>query len=395
VWSHLQIAANPEDIRTVRLGSGGANAVLGCDLVVSASQKTMDTTRLGVTRMVVNTHQQMTGEFTRKADFEFPDQSLRHTINKGVGEGQADFVDATRMATALLGDSIGTNMFMLGYAYQRGLVPVSAEAIEKAIELNGAAVKMNQAAFLWGRHAAVDAAAVERIIAPTVEMAASTRFSQSLDELIQRREEFLTGYQNVAYGQKYRALVDRVRLVESAKTMGSIALTETVARYYFKLMAYKDEYEVARLYTEGAFGERIKSQFEGDYKLHFHLAPPLLARRNEQGELTKSEFGSWVFSAFKLLAGLRGLRGTALDVFGYTKERRRERQLIEEYERLLDELTAGLQPENHALAVQIASIPEEIRGYGHVKTRSLTAAKEKEARLLREFRSPIDQRAAA
>jgi indolepyruvate ferredoxin oxidoreductase len=177
--------------------------------------------------------------------------------------------------------------------------------------------------------------------------------------------------------------------------MGSIALTETVARYYFKLMAYKDEYEVARLYTEGAFGERIKSQFEGDYKLHFHLAPPLLARRNEQGELTKSEFGSWVFSAFKLLAGLRGLRGTALDVFGYTKERRRERQLIEEYERLLDELTAGLQPENHALAVQIASIPEEIRGYGHVKTRSLTAAKEKEARLLREFRSPIDQRAAA
>jgi indolepyruvate ferredoxin oxidoreductase len=254
---------------------------------------------------------------------------------------------------------------------------------------------MNQAAFLWGRRAAVDAAAVERIIAPKVEVAASTRFSQSLDELIQRREEFLTGYQNAAYAQKYRALVNRVRLVESAKTKGSTFLTETVARYYFKLMAYKDEYEVARLYTQGAFGERIKSQFEGDYKLHFHLAPPLLARRNEQGELTKSEFGPWVFSAFKLLARLRGLRGTALDVFGYTEERRRERQLIEEYERLLDELTAGLQPENHALAVQIASIPEEIRGYGHVKTRSLTAAKEKEAGLLREFRSPTDQRAAA
>ena len=184
VWSHLQIAANPEDIRTVRLGSGGANAVLGCDLVVSASQKTMDTTRSGVTRMVVNTHQQMTGEFTRNADFEFPDQALRHTISNGVGAGQADFVDATRMATALLGDSIATNMFMLGYAYQRGLVPVSADAIEKAIELNGAAVKMNQAAFLWGRRTVVDSAAVERIIAPKAEVATGARFSQSLDELI-------------------------------------------------------------------------------------------------------------------------------------------------------------------------------------------------------------------
>jgi indolepyruvate ferredoxin oxidoreductase len=395
VWSHLQIAANPEDIRTVRLGSGGANAVLGCDLVVSASQKTMDTTRPGVTRMVVNTHQQMTGEFTRKADFEFPDQSLRHTISKGVGEGQADFVDATRMATALLGDSIAANMLMLGYAYQRGLMPVSAEAIDKAIELNGTAVKMNQAAFLWGRRAAVDSAAVERIIAPKAQVAASTRLSQSLDELIQRRVEFLTGYQNAAYARKYRALVDKVRHAESGKTKGLTGLTEAVARYYFKLMAYKDEYEVARLYAEGGFGEKIKSQFEGDYKLRFHLAPPLLAQRNDRGELTKSEFGAWVFSAFKLLAKLRRLRGTALDIFGYTAERRSERQLVGDYAQLLEELMGGLRPENHALAVELASIPEEIRGYGHVKMRSLTAAKEKEAKLLTEFRSPAEQRAAA
>jgi indolepyruvate ferredoxin oxidoreductase len=395
VWSHLQIAASPEDIKTVRLGSGGASAVLGCDLVVSASQKTMDTTRLGFTRMVVNTHQQMTGEFTHNADFEFPGQSLRHTITKGVGDGQADFVDATRTATALLGDSIATNMFMLGYAYQRGLVPVSSEAIDKAIELNGAAVKMNQAAFLWGRRAAVDLAAIERIIAPKAQSAASSRFSQSLDELVQRREEFLTRYQNTAYAKKYRALVDQVRLAEDAKTNGLTGLTEAVARYYFKLMSYKDEYEVARLYVESGFAERIKSEFEGEYKLHFHLAPPLLARRNEQGELIKSEFGAWVFSAFKLLAKLRALRGTGLDIFGYTVERRSERQLISDYAQLLGELMAGLRPENHALAVQISSIPEEIRGYGHVKMRSLAAAKEKQARLLAEFRSPTAQRAAA
>ena len=396
VWSHLQIAPSPEDIKTVRLGFGGANAVLGCDLVVSASQKTMDTTRSGVTRMVVNTHQQMTGDFTRNADFDFPGESLRNTITKGAGGGgQVDFVDATRMATALLGDSIATNMFMLGYAYQRGLVPLSSEAVDRAIELNGAAVKMNQAAFLWGRRAAVDAPAVQRIIAPKADGTASSRFSRSLDELIQRRQEFLAAYQNAAYAQKYLSLVEQVRHAESAKTKGLTGLTEAVARCYFKLMAYKDEYEVARLYAQSGFAERVNSQFEGDYKLRFHLAPPLLARRNEQGELTKSEFGTWVLSAFKLLAKLRGLRGTALDVFGYTAERRAERQLVVDYEQVLGELMAGLRPENHGLAVQIASIPEQIRGYGHVKMRSLAAAKEKQARLLTEFRSPATERAAA
>jgi indolepyruvate ferredoxin oxidoreductase len=213
--------------------------------------------------------------------------------------------------------------------------------------------------------------------------------------MIRRREEFLTAYQNDKYAQKYRALVEKVRAVENAKTKGLTSLTEAVARYYFKLMAYKDEYEVARLYVESGFAEKIQSQFEGDYKLHFHLAPPLLARRNEQGELRKAEFGSWVFGAFKLLAKLRGLRGTALDVFGYTAERRIERQVIEDYAGLLDEVAGALRPENHALAVELASFPEDIRGYGHVKTRSLAAATEKLARLLAEFRSPTGQRAAA
>jgi len=395
VWSHLQIAAKPEDIRTVRLGSGGAKLVLGCDFVVSASQKTMDTTREG-TRMVVNTHQQMTGEFTRNANIQFPAQSLRRTITKGVGEANAEFVDATRIATALMGDSIATNLFMLGYALQKGLVPVSSEAINKAIELNGAAVKMNQAAFLWGRRAAVDLAAIERLIAPKPDVAATTEMSRTLEETVARRAQFLIGYQNAAYAEKYRNLVERVRQVESSRTKGLGGFSEAVARYYFKLLAYKDEYEVARLYADPAFMQKIKSQFEGDYKLHFHLAPPLLAKRDRAtGELRKAEYGTWVFTAFKLLVKLRGLRGTAFDIFGYTQERRMERQVIVEYEATIEELVGKLSSDNHALAVKIASIPEDIRGYGHVKARSLGIAKAKQADLLAAFRSPEAVRSAA
>ncbi len=302
VWSHLQIAAKPEDIRTVRLGSGGARLVLGCDFVVSASQKTMDATREG-TRMVVNTHQQMTGEFTRNANIQFPGQSLKRTITKGVGESNAEFVDATRIATALMGDSIATNLFMLGYALQKGLVPVSSEAINKAIELNGAAVKMNQAAFLWGRRAAVDLAAIERLIAPKADVVPAMEIARTLEDTVARRVEFLTGYQDAAYAEKYRSLVERVKQVESSRTKGLSGLSEAVARYYFKLLAYKDEYEVARLYADPAFMQKIKSQFEGDYKLHFHLAPPLLAKRDPgTGELRKAEYGAWVFMAFRLLA---------------------------------------------------------------------------------------------
>ena len=395
VWSHLQIATHAEDIKTVRLGSGGAKLVLGCDMVVSASQKTMDTTREG-TRMIVNTHQQMTREFARSPNVQFPGQSLKRTIAKGVGESNAEFVDATRIATALLGDSIATNMFMLGYAYQRGLVPVGAEAINKAIELNGAAVKMNQAAFLWGRRAAADLPAVERLVAPKPAAAAVTRLAQSFEEMMAKRVEFLTGYQNAAYAEKYRRLVERVKLAESAQARGFTGLAEAVARYYFKLLAYKDEYEVARLYADPVFMEKIKSQFEGDYKLHFHLAPPLFSKRDPvSGELRKSEYGSWVFTAFKLLARLRGLRGTAFDIFGYTAERRMERRLIADYEAAIDDILVRLEPDNHFLAVKIAAIPEDIRGFGHVKERHVKLAKASEAELLAALRDPQAGRSAA
>jgi len=285
---------------------------------------------------------------------------------------------------------------MLGFAHQRGLVPVSAEAIAKAIELNGAAVKMNQAAFLWGRRVAVDATAVERMIAPKALTDTGRRLSQSLDELIERRVAFLTAYQNAAYAERYRSLVQRVRQAEAAKIKGAADLAEAVARYAFKLMAYKDEYEVARLYAQSGFLECIAAQFEGNYQLHFHLAPPLFAKRDRlTGELRKREYGPWIFTAFKLLPSLRGLRGSALDIFGYTKERRTERQLMIDYEHLINEIIERLSPANHALAVELASIPEEIRGYGHVKMRNLAAAQAKQKTLLEQFHAPQERRVAA
>jgi indolepyruvate ferredoxin oxidoreductase len=395
VWSHLQIANKLEDIRTTRLGSGGAKVMVGCDFVTSASEKSMDMVREGASRAVVNLHQQMTGDFTRNTEMQFPASSLQRTISNGVGEGNVHFVEATRIATALLGNSIATNMFMLGMAFQKGLVPVGSEAINKAIELNGTAVKMNQAAFLWGRRAAVDLAAVERLIGPKAEVAKSARLSQTLDETIERRVGFLTGYQNAGYASRYSSLIEKVRDAE-ARIRGHGGLAEAVARYYFKLLAYKDEYEVARLFTDGSFKQKVASMFEGDYKLHFHLAPPLLAKRHsESGELVKSEYRAWVFGAFKILAKLKFLRGGRLDVFGYTKERRVERQLISEYEKTVGELLASLSEDNHALAVRIAGIPEDIRGFGHVKERNMEKAKAKRSELLALFRSPQAAKAAA
>jgi len=395
VYSHLQIASHPDDIKTVRLGSGGARVVLGCDLVVSASQKAMDTTRPG-TRMVVNRHEQMTGDFTRNPDFRFPRDALRDTIEQGVGEGNAEFVAASRLATTLMGDSIATNMFMLGFAFQRGFIPVSSEAINRAIEMNGAAVKMNQAAFLWGRRTAHDPVAVGRLVAPKSTPVAVEPV-ESLDAIIARREAFLTAYQNADWAQRYRHLVDEVRRAEADKAKGFQGLTEAVARYFFKLMAYKDEYEVARLYAAPEFRQKLEAQFEGPFALKFHLAPPLLARRDAAtGQLQKAEYGAWVMGVFRLLARFRFLRGTAFDPFGYTRERRTERALISEYESTLRTLLVSLSHDNHSLAVRIASIPEDIRGFGHVKEKHLEAARACQAELLTAFDAPVPsgQRAA-
>jgi indolepyruvate ferredoxin oxidoreductase len=269
-------------------------------------------------------------------------------------------------------------------------VPLSAEALEHAIELNGEAVKMNVAAFRWGRRTAHDPAAVESFVTAATRTTQDRKLSHSLDERIERRVEFLAGYQNTAYAQRYRDLVSKVREAETRTVPGETGLAEAVTRYYFKLLAYKDEYEVARLFTSGAFQKQVEAAFEGEkLRYTFHLAPPILGRKdNSTGLPKKTSFGPWMMRAFGYLARLKGLRGTAFDPFGYSVERKTERRLIGDYETLLTEIVAKLGARNHALAIALAAIPEKIRGFGHVKARHLEAAKKEEADLLAKFRSP-------
>ncbi|MTI73814.1 MAG: indolepyruvate ferredoxin oxidoreductase family protein [Stenotrophomonas sp.] len=444
VTTHIRIARAPADIHAVRIAAGEADLVLGCDMVVVNDYWALSKVRGERSQVVLNTYEAMPGTFTTHPDMQFPAADIIAGVKVALGGRDPILLDATQLATALLGDAIASNLFILGFAWQQGLVPLSLEALMRAIELNGAAIEMNQRAFAWGRLAAIDPQAVQQAAglvrnAPTEAertpgtlrelppgewegseagapsaprnpgnepevrgLPASdphpgdapfatlddTRLSRSLDELIARRSGFLVDYQDAAYANRYRQLVDAVRQAEQRVAPGSTALTEAVARYFFKLMAYKDEYEVARLYTRGDFLKRVAQQFEGDYQVRFHLAPPLLAKRDEHGRLQKKEYGPWMFRAFGLLAKLKFLRGGRFDVFGHTAERRGERQLIADYEQTLHELLGSLDARRLALAVEIASIPEHIRGYGHVKEAHLHEAKAREAALLATWRNP-------
>ena len=382
VFSHVKLARAPEDIHAVRVAPGGADLILGCDFVVSGSRAVLSTIKGAATGVVVNAAEVFPGDFTRNPDFSLPTERLKRAIQSAAG-GAAKFVDATAAARAALGNSIGANMFMLGYAYQAGFVPLSSAAIRRAIELNGEAVEMNLAAFAWGRAAFANPASIAAFARAPAEAA-----PDDLASLVAKRVEFLTAYQDRAYAERYRALVDEVAKAEQAKAPGRAGLALAVARYAFKVMAYKDEYEVARLYTDGAFAKALSEAFEGDLKLTVHLAPPILGRKDPRTGLpVKTAFGPWMLRAFSLLAKLKGLRGGALDIFGYSAERRAERQLIEDYFALVRELIAKLDADNHALAVTLASLPEKVRGYGHVKARHLAAAKEEWANGLASWRS--------
>jgi indolepyruvate ferredoxin oxidoreductase len=388
VYSHIRIANSPDDIHAIRIAASGADLVLGGDIVVAGAKKVLGAMKSGTTRVVVNTAEFLPGDFTRNTEFSLPTERLKRAITGHAGRERTHFVDASRLATALLGNSIGANMFMLGYAYQLGALPLSAEAIERAIEMNGEAVPMNIAAFRYGRRAVVEPKALELLIEPRPQdQNDSLRLSLSFAETVDRRTEFLTGYQNPNYARRYRNWVEKIRAVEAEKAPGRCGLAEAVARYLFKLMAYKDEYEVARLYSETSFLDRIKSSFDGDkLRFEFHLAPPLLARRDPAtGEPRKMSFGPWMLKAFAVLAKFKFLRGTVFDPFGYSHERRTERQLVDDYERLLGEISEHLTPANHDVAVALAAVPEKIRGFGPVKQRHLAAAKAEEAALRDNF----------
>ena len=377
VMSHVKIAADPAQLHATRLGTGGADLVIGCDLVVTASNEALATMNPARTRAAINATAAPTADFVRNANWRLPGADLQADIADSTGAKNADFIPAAELATNLMGDSIATNMFMLGYSWQKGWIPLERASLERAVELNGVAVEFNLKSFLWGRRAAVDLERVRRIASPAEVIPIGQHLSRNLDEMVERREKLLTEYQDAAYAARYRALVDRVRKIEHDR-LGSSQLTEAVARYYAKLLAYKDEYEVARLHADPKFLEALQGQFEGGYRLVFHLAPPILARTNPAtGEPRKMQFGPWMLSAMRLLAKLKGLRGTAFDPFGRTDERRTERALITEYEQAVEKLLGGLTRDNVALAIEIASLPETIRGYGHVKVKSIADARKK------------------
>jgi indolepyruvate ferredoxin oxidoreductase len=389
VYSHMRIAERSEDIHAIRIAAGAADLVLGGDIVVAGNKKVLAAVKHGTTEMVINLAEFLPGDFTRNADFSLPTERLKRAIIADAGREKTHFIDATRAATALFGNSVGANIFLVGYAYQLGAIPLSAASIERAIELNGEAVEMNKAALHWGRRAAHEPAAVEALIKPAPEAVSEGRtLSRSFEETVARRVAFLAAYQNAAYAARYR-LVEKAKAVEAAQAPGKSGLADAVARYLFKLMAYKDEYEVARLYADGSFAKQVERELGGEHlRFYVHLAPPLLARTDKvTGEPKKITFGPWIFPLFGLLAKFKFLRGTVFDPFGYSTERKTERALVRDYEAMLEEVLAKLSPNNHHIAVGLAAIPEKIRGFGHVKLRHLKAAKADEAALLDQFRA--------
>jgi len=387
VFSHVKLAAKPDNIQAIRVAAGSADLVLGCDFIVSGSTKVLAAIRKDETGVLINTAEVYPGEITRDADFTLPFEEIKRAISQA-GGSRTHFFDASRMAIALLGNSIGANMIMLGFAWQQGLVPLEEASILRAIELNGESVGMNQAAFAWGRRQAAEPAAVEAAIKRRQNIA-NPPPATSLDEVIERRVELLRAYGGPAYVRRFLALVSHTAAIERSKRPGETALTEAVARNFAKLLAIKDEYEVARLYSDGTFARELVQTFDGDLKLTYHLAPPILAPRNSKGQPLKITVGPWMITGFKLLASLRGLRKMPFDIFGFTRERRAERALIRDYEVLLTEVLAGLTCENHGLAIALASIPEHIRGYGHVKMKNLAVAKAEEAQLLAQYRQGL------
>jgi len=395
-WSHVLIGATQEAIRTTRVSMAAADLIMGCDPIVTAGKETVLRMASGRTHVALNVHSTPTAGFVKDGNWQNPAQACAQEIAKAVGEAAVGSFNADAAAVKLLGDSLYTNPMMLGYAWQKGWIPLSRESLLRAIELNAVAVAQNQTAFEWGRHAAHHWAAVEKLLDPgqVIEF----RRAPALDEVVAKRVEFLTAYQNAAYAQDYLACVNKVRQAESAGG-ASLSLSDAVARNLFKLMAYKDEYEVARLHADAAFHRRIGDMFEGDFSLHYHLAPPLLAKKNDKGELQKQKFGPATLRLFKLLAALKGLRGTALDVFGRSEERRQERALIVEYKACVEELLGGVGNFSDAsqvrLAVEIARVPEQIKGFGHVKARNLAAARQNWQALMARFRATAPARLAA
>ncbi len=396
VTSHVRVAADPAALHATRIAGGAADLVLGCDIVVAVGAESLSRMGKGRTTAVLNRDVAPTFEFAANPDLDLSPQAMEEAVAAAAGAEACHFLPATSLATALLGDALFTNPFLLGYAYQLGRLPVGRGALERAIQLNGKAVEANLRAFAWGRLAAHDLGAVERVARP----ARSAEEAPGLEALLARRVEELTAYQDAAYARRYREWVERVAARERELGADETPLAEAVASYYFKLLAYKDEYEVARLMSDPGFRRQLDSQFAGDYRLQWHAAPPriplldaLLRRRDpDTGRTRKIALGGWSFRFLSVLARFKFLRGTRFDPFGASAHRRLERALVAEYEQTLSELLRDLTPQNRALAVEIASLPEQIRGFESVKEQHLERARARQAELLAAWRGDLPGR---
>jgi len=392
--SHVRLAASPAGLHAARVAARQADVLLGCDLMVGAGKDALGTMDAKRTCAVMNTDVAPTGAFTQNPDWQTSPDAMLQRVREAALVSES--LDATSIAVALMGDAVATNVFLLGYAWQRGWIPLGEAALLRAIELNGAAVPMNQAAFAWGRQAALDL--------PTVRAAAGLdkrgvvvmmpQRTPSLDAVLADRTMRLTGYQDAAYARRYESFVRDIAALEQQRT-GSDRFAREVAVSLYKLMAYKDEYEVARLYAETGFFDRVAQQFEGDYSLRFHLAPPLFSKRDANGHLVKRPYGPWIATAYRWLAKAKRLRGTPLDIFGYTEERRGERAAISEFESLMRRVADELTAERQAVALELARIPQTVRGFGHVKEHNRLAAQARQQRLLAEFEQPGPRQARA
>ncbi|MBT7372177.1 MAG: indolepyruvate ferredoxin oxidoreductase family protein, partial [Gammaproteobacteria bacterium] len=385
VVSHVRVGTSQKAINAVRIPAGDADLLLGCDLVVAAGDEAIAKVNIERSHAVVNANASTTADFITDPDVQVPEEAMKSLIAKEVGNDKTRFIQATELVTRLLGDSIASNMFLLGFALQSGLVPVSREALEAAIELNGVAVDFNLKALMWGRWAAVDIGVVQE----TAGVKQKFEPIDDLDELIADRVARLTLYQSGAYAEEYRGFVETVRKTESERGLGT-GYSKAMARSLFKLMACKDEYEVARLYSDGSFARQLDILFEASRSMSFHLAPPLFSRKDkETGMPRKSRFPGATIWVFRLLAPFKFLRGTIFDPFGYLQDRIEERETLIVWRRLFASIAGELSPDNYRAAVKLAELPLEIRGYGHIKTKNLRKVNARKEILMSEFRGEL------
>ena len=388
VLSHVRLSEHTADVTCSRIVTGTADLVIAADEVVASSKELLTLCEGSRTAGVINSHVIPTADFIRNRDFNFQSRKINSILESALRKDSA-FVDFTKPAEALLGDSIATNIMMLGYAYQKGLLPLSAAAIEQAIEVNGVSIKMNTEAFRLGRLAVAEPARLEAMMkGQDAPVAPKTLDAMSLDEIIAHRTQLLTDYQNARLAERYRKLVGEVRDAANRGGYGE-ALPRAVAINYAKLLAYKDEYEVARLFADGKFEQQLREQFEGDFRFSFNLAPPILGGgKDAQGRPNKRAFGAWMLPVFRVLAKLRFLRGTALDIFARSPDRKLERELIVSYEKDAAAALASLSPATVDTAVELLSLPDRIRGYGPVKEKAAKEAQARHTQLIADLANP-------